>query len=258
MVIWLYFKAVGKHWWTLMSCAAFTILGTYGIHAKKTDQWIVNSTFAMAAVFLLIGCFLAWIDLHKLLIAEKLRGDQLEAKLAAIPLKLSITVEDFFRRASFETHAHLNFDFFLYICIRLLAPSSITVEYALEVIAPTSALPSSQVLDMNSWAKTKFVEPDPFGTTAPPILYALPPLPTLLELGHPVNGWLHFRTTGLPDSELLKCRLRLLAKSSHGTEFFDVDLKSRPFFRKDFKIVLVKDEEAYLQRSSTNPLPPTV
>jgi hypothetical protein len=65
MVIWLFFKAVGKYWWTLMSCAAFTFLGIAAAYFSKSNLWIVRGSFVLAGLFLLVGCFLAWSDEHR-------------------------------------------------------------------------------------------------------------------------------------------------------------------------------------------------
>ena len=83
MAILLYIKAVGKHWWALMSCALFTILGIYILHENKTNQWAVHATFALAGFCLLIACFLAWLDEHRDLLAEKSRneGARVEGKI---------------------------------------------------------------------------------------------------------------------------------------------------------------------------------
>jgi hypothetical protein len=61
----LYCKAVGRHWWALMSCALFTVLGIYILHANKSNEWAVKATFALAGLCLLIACFQAWLCEHQ-------------------------------------------------------------------------------------------------------------------------------------------------------------------------------------------------
>jgi hypothetical protein len=62
MAVLQFFRAVGKHWWALMSCALFTVLGLYILSQNKSNAWAVNATFALAAFCLLGACFLAWRD----------------------------------------------------------------------------------------------------------------------------------------------------------------------------------------------------
>jgi hypothetical protein len=61
----LFLKAVAKHWWILLSCAAFTILGIYGLYFSKDNDWLVRSSLRLAGFLLLASCFLAWRDEHK-------------------------------------------------------------------------------------------------------------------------------------------------------------------------------------------------
>ena len=58
MVIWLYLKAIGKHWWALMSCAVFTLLGFYISYANKNNDWAVKGVFVLAVLMLFVACFL--------------------------------------------------------------------------------------------------------------------------------------------------------------------------------------------------------
>ena len=67
MELWLWFKAVLKYWWALMSCAIFTAIGVYAAHANKNNEWIVQTSFVAAGVCAVIACFLAWRDKHRTL-----------------------------------------------------------------------------------------------------------------------------------------------------------------------------------------------
>jgi hypothetical protein len=62
MTMWLFIQAVGKKFWALLSCAAFTILRVWAEYFSKNNLWIVKASFVLAGLFLLVGCFLAWSD----------------------------------------------------------------------------------------------------------------------------------------------------------------------------------------------------
>ena len=55
-------SALGKKWWALMGCAAFTCLGMWIFYADKSNAWAIRATFALAASFVLLACYLAWRD----------------------------------------------------------------------------------------------------------------------------------------------------------------------------------------------------
>jgi len=73
-------RAFGKsllvHWWALMSCAAFTILGVVVIITQASPVWTLWATFGLAVAMLLVGSFLAWKDEHQKVIAleDRLRS----------------------------------------------------------------------------------------------------------------------------------------------------------------------------------------
>lgn len=69
--LWPFIKAVGRHWWALMSCAIFTGLGVFIAWANESSAWAVEASLAAAAICVFIACYLAWRDEHKLLIAER-------------------------------------------------------------------------------------------------------------------------------------------------------------------------------------------
>ena len=83
MVIWLYLKAIGKHWWALMSCAVFTLLGFYISYANKNNDWAVKGVFVLAVLMLFVACFFAWRDEHEKLSAErtKNKGSRVEGNI---------------------------------------------------------------------------------------------------------------------------------------------------------------------------------
>lgn len=57
-------RAVFRHWWALMSCAIFTLLGAYVFYADKSNKWALWATGGMAIFCLLVACYLAWRDEH--------------------------------------------------------------------------------------------------------------------------------------------------------------------------------------------------
>jgi len=57
-----YLNAVRKHWWPLMSCAVFTVLGLYVAYANKSNDWTVRGIFGAAAALLFVACYQAWLD----------------------------------------------------------------------------------------------------------------------------------------------------------------------------------------------------
>jgi hypothetical protein len=58
----LFFKALFKHWWGLMSCAAFTFAAIFAGFAHKTADWVVGVSCGLGLVFFLIAAYLAWRD----------------------------------------------------------------------------------------------------------------------------------------------------------------------------------------------------
>src|SRR5712672_587353 len=57
-----FWRAIRKHWWPLMSCAAFTLLGFIALIASKSNRWIIYSTLGLAVLFFLWSAFLGWRD----------------------------------------------------------------------------------------------------------------------------------------------------------------------------------------------------
>jgi hypothetical protein len=65
MDLWLFVKAVAKHWWTSLSYAAFTILGVYALYFSRTNDWLVRGSLHLAGFLLLASCYHAWSDEHE-------------------------------------------------------------------------------------------------------------------------------------------------------------------------------------------------
>jgi hypothetical protein len=82
-----FINAVRKHWWTLMSCAAFTFLGMWVLYANKSNGWTFQSTLGLAAFCLFWGCFLAWQDEEKKVKELKIKVQTLEAAMLVPPVQ---------------------------------------------------------------------------------------------------------------------------------------------------------------------------
>src|SRR5690349_9431260 len=74
--------ALWNHWVTLMSSAVFTLLG-YVIAVKHTgNEWLVTGTRILAAIFVFVAAYKAWVDEHEkwLLEYEKNRFPKVRAE----------------------------------------------------------------------------------------------------------------------------------------------------------------------------------
>ena len=82
-----FLNSVRKHWWELMGCAAFTLLGIWVLYANKNNHWALSATFSLAAFCLFWACFMAWRDKEKevLELTSKLRT--LEASVIVPPIQ---------------------------------------------------------------------------------------------------------------------------------------------------------------------------
>jgi hypothetical protein len=78
MLLLRFLNAVRKHWWPLMSCAVFTLLGMWVLYANKNNDWALRVTFSAAIFCLFWACFLAWRDKEKEF--EELKSKLLKAE----------------------------------------------------------------------------------------------------------------------------------------------------------------------------------
>src|SRR5579863_6799611 len=69
-------RALWAHWWTLMSCAVFTLFGIFAAAKQLSSAWIVRSSFIIAAVLVVVAAYLAWSDEHaaRLALEERLKS----------------------------------------------------------------------------------------------------------------------------------------------------------------------------------------
>lgn len=82
-----FLNSVRKHWWALMSCAAFTLLGMWVLYSNKSNNWTLQATFGLAAFCLFWACFLAWRDEERKVIELKTKIRDLEASRSTIPVQ---------------------------------------------------------------------------------------------------------------------------------------------------------------------------
>ena len=61
----LFAFAMLKHWWALMSCAAFTGLGVYIAAMNKGNGWVVGGSGILAALFFVVAAYQTWRDEHE-------------------------------------------------------------------------------------------------------------------------------------------------------------------------------------------------
>lgn len=71
-----FLMAVWRFWWSLLSCALFTVLGVYAAYTQKSNTWIVYASLSLAGVCLLLACFLAWREEHRRFTFEVARNQK--------------------------------------------------------------------------------------------------------------------------------------------------------------------------------------
>jgi hypothetical protein len=65
MDLWVFAKALGRHWWALLSCAVFTGIGVYAALSGKGNQWVVLTSGVAALLLLIVAAYLAWKEEHQ-------------------------------------------------------------------------------------------------------------------------------------------------------------------------------------------------
>lgn len=48
------------HWWELMGCAAFTLLGIYIAQSGRSNTWLVSASAILAVFFLIVAAYRTW------------------------------------------------------------------------------------------------------------------------------------------------------------------------------------------------------
>jgi hypothetical protein len=77
-----------KHWWALMSCAAFTLLSVYVAQSSRSSSWLVTASGVLAATFFVVAAYRTWSDEHEHYCAEiaknvlpEIKGDAAKFKV---------------------------------------------------------------------------------------------------------------------------------------------------------------------------------
>lgn len=55
-----FIKALSKEWWSLMSCAVFTIIGLYSAIRNKSNTWVVVASFVAAVLLFCVAAYRTW------------------------------------------------------------------------------------------------------------------------------------------------------------------------------------------------------
>lgn len=58
--VWLFVKALLKHWLSLMGSALFTFLAIYSAAANRSNTWVVQASVAAAGGLLFVANFMVW------------------------------------------------------------------------------------------------------------------------------------------------------------------------------------------------------
>ena len=85
MSLWLWIKSIIRHWWALMSCAAFTFLGMWTLYADKNNRWALQATFSLAVLCLFWACYLSWEIEHEALVEYRAK---LEARIPLLGVEV--------------------------------------------------------------------------------------------------------------------------------------------------------------------------
>jgi hypothetical protein len=273
--LWQFLKKALRHWWYWIYNVAWSLFGTAtrirdnflpdAWRQKLGTRHLLESIPKMRWQVWLIGVLLLMIAAIARSAALQIREAESAyfdiqeelLRLREAPLSIEMTIHEMIHRPSFETHSYWNRDFFLRVSADLVSPRLVEVEYGLAVILRGKTLPAEWLRDVDSWCRTEIVrDPNPFSPNEDKPCYNMDELSPRLEMGQKVDGWLHFRTLGLPDGELAKCKLRLLAKSGHGASHTDMPEGSFSVIPGGWKIIPKDDAKTYSERSPGNALPP--
>ncbi|HET9306983.1 MAG TPA: hypothetical protein VFO46_13225 [Candidatus Sulfotelmatobacter sp.] len=203
----LYLKAIGKHWWALLSCAAFTIIAVGGSLAGKSDSWITKASIFLAMILLLVAGFLAWRDEHRELEKER-------AKNEAAP-KMDIRPHNVISYSQDQATAT---DLFVYVELVLGEPSHVLIEsFSLDISDQGECTTTNALEDVREWQWIRK------GTLKDGIVDCEPLAKELAKRGDPVRGWIHFPMPCVPDRVLQRSLLTLNVNCAHGTCYFGID-----------------------------------
>jgi hypothetical protein len=276
--LWIFFKKALRHAWILVSGVLWSLFGSavrirdnfLPEHWKEQLQThrllsaIPPISWQVWVIGLLVLLFVAIVRSALIQIHESEERyfdaqDEL-AKLKGVAPSIELSIEEILQRPSFETHAYWNRDVFLRITANLASPQTQDVEYQLAIILRGKTITADWLQDVDQWCRTEIVRnPNPFSSRDDNECYLVDELPTHLEQGIKVDGWLHFRTTaGLSDGKLGECSLRLIARSSNGASHYDMPEGSFPIIPRGWKMIRKEQATEYAMRSSVAPQPPPI
>jgi len=185
-----YASAIFGHWWALMSCAVFTILGVIQLALKKSNIWMLRVTFGAAVVLLFIASFLAWQDEHIANVSLKRSLDDLNMP------QLKGNIDQIF--TGYETEQKAT-GVYILASIRNTGASSIVEGWSLDVKHNFKTFPTrTMYIPDGSYLKS------PKGKViatfhATDVLYEKAMTP--IQKGSLTRGWLRFAIYGFHESE---------------------------------------------------------
>ncbi|MFZ0319388.1 MAG: hypothetical protein WAL56_09705 [Candidatus Sulfotelmatobacter sp.] len=201
-----------KRWWALMSCALFTVLGTYAAYAGKDGVWVVKATFALAGVCFVIAILQEW---------WRERGKRLE--LEAVQFAAKLQIQGRYTSPSLDRLKRGIDHILLLADIELVEPESAEVSYSLDLVKQGITYTAEWAQDVEEWQV--FDKGENRGKAFP--------LPVHIVRGKKVDGWLHFRVDGIGEAELRECRVRLWANTQRGPAYCEYPGNAWPMPRRD-------------------------
>jgi len=201
MELWLYCKALGKHWWSLLSCAIFTLISIIAAWMNKSNGWVAGMSAATAVILLFVASALAWNDQYK-------RTEQEKAKNEVAP-KMDISVLNIISRGSLG--AGLT-DLFINLRVVLGEPSEVSIKnFTLGIFDESRSMEFISVDDVGDWEVMKETE-DGYAR-----LSCVALAKELAVRGDPVQGWKHFPIWGITESFVQSRTLAVEINCTHGT-----------------------------------------
>ena len=203
----LYFKALFKRWWPLLSCAVFTVIGVYAAATNQSNSSVARVSVVAAFVLLLVASFHAWRDEH-------LRYETECEKNKRAP-EIAIEVLMLVPKGK---AGEMGMDLFMWATLTLKEPQEVVVDnFEIEAIREGISDSFPDIADVNRWGRVTHNNQSEYKG------FVLQPLSrNLAERGNPVTGWLHFRLE-LLESQIYDSTLRLKVKTPHGVCSMDVE-----------------------------------
>jgi hypothetical protein len=203
MALRLYLKALGKHWWELLSCAAFTILSVVAAIKNWSNGWVAIASIGVAAILLLVASGLAWNDEYKRAEAEKAKNE------AAPHMDISVL-----NAISYGAIGKGITDLFFYLRVVLTEPSMVSIrDCSLTIIDQSQSQRFIAIDDADNWEVMK----SDSTTGGYSHVHCVPLLKELANRGEPVHGWIHISLPGIAVSFVQHRTLTIEINGLHGT-----------------------------------------